>query len=83
MLLQAAQPIIVRVADQPQQLAATSMVDLLLTALGLTGVLLLAAALLGVALGGALIGIKLLRSRYGLERPSDADLLRVTPTSST
>lgn len=83
MLLQAARPIIVRVVDQPQQLAGTSIVDLLLTALGLTAVLLLIAALLGVLLGGILIGVKLLRARYGLERPSDADLLRVTPTSST
>ena len=73
--LQSMNPIIVRVAEQPVE--STSVTDILVGALGLTGVMLLAALLLGVTLGGALIGFKLLRARYNLERSEDA--LRVTP----
>jgi hypothetical protein len=40
--------------------------------------MLLAALLLGVALGGVLIGFKLLRARFNLE-PPDQGSLRVTP----
>jgi len=71
----------VRVAEQP--VASTSMSDILIGALGLTGVLLFAALLLGAALGGALIGFKLLRAKYNLEPHSDRDALRVTPGSTT
>jgi hypothetical protein len=74
-------PVIVRVAEQPVE--STSMADILVGALGLTGVLLLAALLLGAALGGALIGFKLLRARFNLEPASDRDALRVTPGGST
>ena len=59
------------------------MSDILVGALGLTGVLLLAALLLGAALGGALIGFKLLRAKYNLEPQSDRDALRVTPNNTT
>ena len=74
---QPAQPIIVHVVEQPAE--STSVADILVGALGLTGVLLLAAILLGALLGGAMIGIKLLRARFNLERPPDPDALRVTP----
>jgi hypothetical protein len=74
--LQPLNPIIVRVAEQPVE--STSVTDILVGALGLTGVMLLAALLLGLALGGALIGFKLLRARFNLE-PPDHDGLRVTP----
>ena len=80
-LLQPTNPIIVRVAEQPVE--STSMSDILVGALGLTGVLLLAALLLGAALGGALIGFKLLRAKYNPEPQSDRDALRVTPHSTT
>jgi hypothetical protein len=70
-------PIIVRVAEQPVE--STSISDILVGALGLTGVMLLAALLLGAALGGALIGVKLLRARLNPERTPDRDALRVTP----
>ena len=75
-LLQPASPIMVRVAEQPVE--STSVTDILIGALGLTGVMLLAAVLLGAALGGALIGFKLLRARYNLEA-SEHDSLRITP----
>jgi hypothetical protein len=75
-LLQAGQPIVVRVVEQPVQ--DTSIADVIIGAIGLTGFLLLAAALLGGVLGGILIGIKLLRARYNLEPSSDSDALRIT-----
>ena len=62
---------------------STGVSDILIGALGLTGVMLLAALLLGLLLGGILIGIKKLRAKYNLEADSDPDALRVTPSSST
>jgi len=82
LLLQPVNPIIVRV-PQNAPVETTSVTDILVGALGLTGVLLLSALLLGVVLGGALIGIKLLRARLNLDRPSDRDALRVTPGGTT
>jgi uncharacterized protein YneF (UPF0154 family) len=70
-------PIIVRVTEQPVE--STTVSDILIGAIGLTGVLLLAAIVLGAILGGLLIGFKLLRAKLNLEPPSDADTLRVTP----
>jgi uncharacterized membrane protein YqhA len=71
------QPIIVRVVEQPVR--ETSLADIIFAALGLVGVLLLAAALLGLVLGGILILVKRLRARSA--RTTDAEALRVTPTS--
>ena len=62
---------------------STGVGDVILGALGLTGVMLLAALLLGALLGGILIAIKRLRAKYDLEPLSDHDALRVTPSSST
>ena len=81
MLSQIGQPIVVRVVEQPVE--STTISDVLIGALGLTGALLLAAALLGVLLGGILIGVKKLRERYGLEPVPDSEALRVTPSPST
>jgi len=78
MLIQSSSPIIVRVIEQPAE--STSVSDILIGALGLTGVLMLAAAGLGLLLGGALVGIKLLRARYNLEPVPDSESMRVTPT---
>ena len=75
--LQPPSPIIVRVVEQPVE--STSISDILVGALGLTGALLLAAVVLGGLLGGALIGYKLLRAKLNLEPPPDREALRVTP----
>jgi hypothetical protein len=62
---------------------STGVSDILIGALGLTGVMLLAALLLGLLLGGILIGIKKLRASYNLEPVPDSEAMRVTPSSST
>jgi hypothetical protein len=79
--VQSAEPIIVRVMEEPVK--STGVSDILVGALVLTGVMLLAALLLGLLLGGILIGIKKLRAKYNLEPESDPDAMRVTPSSST
>ena len=79
--MQSAQPIVVHVMEEPVK--STGVADILIGALGLTGVLLLAALLAGAVLGGILIGIKKMRAKYGLEPVSDSESLRVTPSSST
>ena len=80
-MLQPASPIIVRVVEEPVE--QTTLADLLIGSLGLTGAMLLAAAVLGAILGGILIGIKLLRARYNLEPVPDSEALRVTPGNTT
>ena len=79
--MQSAQPIIVKVIDEPVK--STGVGDIILGALGITGVLLLAALLLGAVLGGLLIWTKKIRAKYRVETVSDHDALRVTPSSST
>jgi hypothetical protein len=69
--------IIVRVVEEPVK--STTIVDVLVGSLGLVGVLLLAALVLGIILGGTLIGIKLFRARYDLEPIPDSEALRITP----
>ena len=71
------QPIIVRVVEQPVK--ETSLADIIFGAIGLVGVLLITAALLGAVLGGALILLNRMRRRSSAV--SDAQSLRVTPTS--
>ena len=79
--MQSAQPIVVRVMEEPVK--STGVADILVGALGLTGVMLLAALLLGALLGGVLIGIKKLRAKYNVESVPYSDAMRVTPSSST
>ena len=79
--MQSAQPIIVRVIEEPVE--STGVADILVGALGLTGVMLLAALLLGAILGGILIAIKRFRAKYNLEPVPDSEALRVTPSSTT
>jgi hypothetical protein len=76
-VLQPSNPIIVRVVREPVE--STTIVDVLVGALGLTSVLLLTAILLGALLGGILIAVKVLRARYNLEPVPDSVALRVTP----
>jgi hypothetical protein len=78
-LQQSNEPIIVRVVEQPVH--ETTISDVIFGSIGLVGVLLLAALLLGVILGGVLILLKRLTARDGLDPRRDAENLRVTPTS--
>jgi hypothetical protein len=70
-------PIIVKVIETPTQ--ETTIVDVVVGSLGLTMVLILSALVLGAILGGLLIGVKLLRTRYNLDPAPDSETLRVTP----
>jgi hypothetical protein len=72
-------PIVVRVVEQPVH--ETTIADVIFGSLGLVGVLLIAAALMGLALGGGLILYKRLRHRDGLDAEDDGANLRVTPSS--
>ena len=67
----------VRIVEEPVE--STTVADVLIGSLGLAGALIVAAAVLGVLLGGILIGIKKLRARYNLEPVRDLQELRVTP----
>jgi hypothetical protein len=78
-MIQPSSPIIVQVVETPAE--STTVADILIGSLGLTGVLLLTALVLGALLGGIMIGVKLLRARYDLEPVSDGEALRVTPGS--
>lgn len=79
MVLQQAPPIIVRVVEQPVH--ETTIADVVLGSLGLVGILLIAAAVLGLLLGGTLILYKRMRRRDSLDAADDAAHFRVTPTS--
>ena len=69
--------IIVKVVQEPVR--STTIVDVLLGSIGLVGVLLFAALVLGVILGGGMIALKLLRARYSIDPGPDSESLRVTP----
>jgi len=73
-------PVIVRVVEQPVH--ETTLADVIFGSLGLVGILLVSAALLGLILGGGLIMFKRLRHRDGIDPNDDADNLRVTPSST-
>jgi hypothetical protein len=79
-VVQQPQPIIVRVVEQPVH--ETTISDVIVGSLGLVGVSLICAAVLGLLLGGALILFKRLRHRDRLDPEDDAASLRVTPTST-
>jgi len=72
-------PIIVRVVQEPVH--ETTISDVILGSLGLVGVMLLSALLLGLLLGGGLVLYKRLRAKDGLDAAGDAESFRVTPTS--
>ena len=68
-------PIIVQVVQQPVE--STTLADVLIGAIGLTGALVLLAILLGGVFGGVLIGVKLLRRRQNLDTASDSDIIHI------
>jgi hypothetical protein len=72
-------PIIVRVVEQPVH--ETTISDVVFGSLGLVGVLLVSALILGLVLGGALVLFKRWTARDGIDPHGDAESLRVTPTS--
>lgn len=80
LLLLQQQPIIVKLVEVPAK--ETSLSDVIFGALGLVGVLLVAAALLGAVLGGGLILYNRWRVRTGRDKGPDPNELRVTPTGS-
>lgn len=75
MTLQQPDPIIVRVVQQPVR--STTVADVLLGAIGLTGLLVLAAVLLGALLGGTLIGFKRWRERLRNGTEPDSDIIHI------
>lgn len=79
--MQPVNPIVVRVIEEPVE--TTGVADILIGAIGLTGVMLLAALVLGGLLGAILIGIKRVRARYEGDTLPDPHAMRVTPSSST
>jgi ABC-type dipeptide/oligopeptide/nickel transport system permease component len=63
--VQPSDPIVVRVIEAPAH--ETTVADILISALGVTGLLLLAAALFGLVLGALLIARRRLRDRRNIE----------------
>ena len=74
MMIQQA-PIIVHVVQPP--IESTTVGDVLIGAIGLTGLLVLVALLLGSAFGGALIGIKILRRRRNAEAEEQSEIIHI------
>jgi hypothetical protein len=72
-------PVIVRVVEQPVH--ETSIADIIFGSLGLVGILLISAALLGLLLAGLLLLIKRMRGKDNLPTHTEHDSLRVTPLS--
>jgi hypothetical protein len=72
-------PIIVRVAPPESSTSAMDFADVLIRSLGLTAVLVLGAAALGLVVGGFLIGLRIWRARR--ENSGASYGLRVTPDS--
>ena len=68
-------PIIVRVIQPPTE--STTVGDVLIGAIGLTGMLVVVALLLGAVFGGILIGIKIFRRRRNIEPPADSDIIHI------
>jgi hypothetical protein len=75
MMLQQANPIIVHVVQQPVR--STTVADVLLGAIGLTGVLVLAAVVLGAVLGAALILFKTWRSSLADGSTADTGTIHI------
>jgi hypothetical protein len=73
--LQPNTPFMVRVIEEPVR--ETTVVDVLLGSLGLTGVLLLIAAVAGLALGGLMVWLK---KRRGDSLEITAQTLELSPT---
>jgi hypothetical protein len=69
----------VRVVEQPVR--ETTIADVVLGSLGIVGVLLLCAVVLGGLLGVGMVAYKKFTARDGIDPHDDAASLRVTPNS--
>jgi hypothetical protein len=69
-------PVMVRVVEEPTE--STTVADVLIGAIGLTGVLVIAAVLLGALLGSLLIGVKKYREKHNLDPVPDSEALKIT-----
>jgi hypothetical protein len=78
MSAQQTQPIVVRVMPS-EPAKETTAADVLIGAIGLTGVLLLVAIVLGGVLGGLLILFKRIRAKLNLEPQPDSEALKISP----
>ncbi len=65
----------VQVVEQPVQ--ETTVADVLLGAIGLTGALVIGAVILGALFGAVLIGLKKTREKYNLDRIPDSEALKI------
>ena len=75
---QPTEPIIVKIIEPPES-ALTDLADVLLGSLGLTGVIVLLAVLLGLVLGGVLIGFRRLRDRNNPKAGPGEDAIHISP----
>jgi hypothetical protein len=74
------QPIMVSVVEQPVE--GTSVADFLLGAIGLTGVLVLLAIVLGLVLGGLIVAYKRFKDRGRTDGPragAESDAIHISP----
>ena len=69
-------PIVVRVIEEPVK--STTVADVILGAVGLTGLLLMIALVAGALLGGVLIGVKKMRAKNRDPR-EDSDAIHISP----
>jgi hypothetical protein len=69
-------PVMVRVVETPTE--STTVADVLIGAIGLTGLLVVCAVLLGALFGSLLIGVKKYREKYNLEPIPDSEALKIT-----
>ncbi len=76
MLLALQRAVMVQVVEQPVE--ETTVADVLLGAIGLTGALIIGAVILGALFGALLIGIKKTREKYHLEAVPDSEALKIT-----
>jgi hypothetical protein len=77
--MQSSQPIIVHVVQQPVE--STTLSDVIIGSIGLTGALLIVALLLGLVLGGILIAFKHLRGRNRPDAGPGSDAIHISPYS--
>jgi hypothetical protein len=70
------QPVMVHIVEQPVD--STTVADVLIGAVGLTGALIVGALLLGLLFGAGLIAVKKLREKYNLEPVPDSEALKIT-----